>query len=368
MMKYSIFGESHGPAIGVLLNDIPAGVTLDMEEIAFEMGRRAPGKSAISTARKEADVPEVLSGLCGGFTTGAPLCAIIKNTDARPGDYSLLKRFPRPGHADYTAAARYDGFADMRGSGQFSGRLTAPLVFAGAVAKQLLAARGIFVGAHIAAIGGIRDISLTEGGFLKDKTAETVLRAAARKELPVIDDGAGEKMHGAIAAAKREGDSLGGLIECAALGLEAGIGEPGADSLESLISRACFAVPGVKGIEFGAGFAFAEMRGSAANDPMEMADGRVSMRTNNNGGVSGGISTGAPLLFRAALRPTSSIAREQDTVDMEERVNAKLIVPGRHDPCIVHRAVPVIEAAAALALLEAVQKLYGIRGLCGRRQ
>ena len=273
-----------------------------------------------------------------------------------------------PGHADYTAAARYDGFADMRGSGQFSGRLTAPLVFAGAVAKQLLAARGIFVGAHIAAIGGIRDISLTEGGFLKDKTAETVLRAAARKELPVIDDGAGEKMRGAIAAAKREGDSLGGLIECAALGLEAGIGEPGADSLESLISRACFAVPGVKGIEFGAGFAFAEMRGSAANDPMEMADGRVSMRTNNNGGVSGGISTGAPLLFRAALRPTSSIAREQDTVDMEERVNAKLVVPGRHDPCIVHRAVPVIEAAAALALLEALQKLYGIRGLCGRRQ
>ena len=175
-------------------------------------------------------------------------------------------------------------------------------------------------------------------------------------------------MREAIAAAKREGDSLGGLIECAALGLEAGIGEPGADSLESLISRACFAVPGVKGIEFGAGFAFAEMRGSAANDPMEMAVGRVSMRTNNNGGVSGGISTGAPLLFRAALRPTSSIAREQDTVDMEERVNAKLIVPGRHDPCIVHRAVPVIEAAAALSLLEAVQKLYGIRGLSGRRQ
>ena len=275
MMKYSIFGESHGPAIGVLLNDIPAGVTLDMDEISFEMGRRAPGKSAISTARKEADVPEVLGGLCGGFTTGAPLCAIIKNTDARSGDYSLLKRFPRPGHADYTAAARYDGFADMRGSGQFSGRLTAPLVFAGAVAKQLLAIRGIFVGAHIAAIGGIRDIPLTEGGFLKDKTAETVLRAAARKELPVIDDGAGEKMRGAIAAAKREGDSLGGLIECAALGLEAGIGEPGADSLESLISRACFAVPGVKGIEIRSRLC---LRGDA---------GKRGQRPNGDGGRQG---------------------------------------------------------------------------------
>ncbi|WP_303322258.1 chorismate synthase [Cloacibacillus evryensis] len=359
-MKFSIFGESHGPAIGVLLEDVPAGAALNMEEIAFEMGRRAPGKNALSTARKEADSPEVLSGVYNGFTTGAPLCAMIRNTDARSGDYSLLKRFPRPGHADYTAAARYGGFADMRGSGQFSGRLTAPLVFAGAVAKQLLARRGIFVGAHICSINGIKDTRLEDSPLFRSG-GESLLRAAAHRELPVLDEGAGERMREAIAEAKRNGDSLGGVIECAATGLEAGIGEPGADSLESLISRNCFAVPGVKGIEFGAGFAFAEMRGSEANDPMEMKEGRVVMRSNNNGGISGGISTGAPLLFRAALRPTSSIAREQDTVDMERRADAKLVVPGRHDPCIVHRAVPAIEAAAALALLEAVQKLYGIR-------
>lgn len=359
-MKFSIFGESHGPAIGVLLEDVPAGAALNMEEIAFEMGRRAPGKNALSTARKEADSPEVLSGVYNGFTTGAPLCAMIRNTDARSGDYSLLKRFPRPGHADYTAAARYGGFADMRGSGQFSGRLTAPLVFAGAVAKQLLARRGIFVGAHICSINGIKDTRLEDSPLFRSG-GESLLRAAAHRELPVLDEGAGERMREAIAEAKRNGDSLGGVIECAATGLEAGIGEPGADSLESLISRNCFAVPGVKGIEFGAGFAFAEMRGSVANDPMEMKEGRVVMRSNNNGGISGGISTGAPLLFRAALRPTSSIAREQDTVDMERRSDAKLVVPGRHDPCIVHRAVPAIEAAAALALLEAVQKLYGIR-------
>lgn len=359
-MKFSIFGESHGPAIGVLLEDVPAGAALNMEEIAFEMGRRAPGKNALSTARKEADSPEVLSGVYNGFTTGAPLCAMIRNTDARSGDYSLLKRFPRPGHADYTAAARYGGFADMRGSGQFSGRLTAPLVFAGAVAKQLLARRGIFVGAHICSINGIKDTRLEDSPLFRSG-GESLLRAAAHRELPVLDEGAGERMREAIAEAKRNGDSLGGVIECAATGLEAGIGEPGADSLESLISRNCFSVPGVKGIEFGAGFAFAEMRGSEANDPMEMKEGRVVMRSNNNGGISGGISTGAPLLFRAALRPTSSIAREQDTVDMERRADAKLVVPGRHDPCIVHRAVPAIEAAAALALLEAVQKLYGIR-------
>lgn len=362
-MKYSIFGESHGPAIGVLLEDMPSGLAIDKDQITFEMSRRAPGKNAMSTARKEADIPEIISGVYNGFTTGASLCAIIKNTDAHSSDYSKLTRFPRPGHADYTAAKRYNGFADMRGSGQFSGRLTAPIVFAGAIAKQILATRGIFVGAHIAAIGNILDVSLEQSGYLTDGTAEKVLRTVAHKDLPVIDDSAGEKMHDVIATARNAGDSVGGVIECTALGVEAGIGEPGMDSLESLISRACYAVPGVKGIEFGAGFTFAYMFGSEANDPMKMSDGHVVMKSNNNGGISGGISTGAPIIFRTAMRPTPSIAHEQDTVDLEKGINAKLSVPGRHDPCITHRAVPVIEAACALALLEAVQKLYGIRGI-----
>ncbi len=347
-MKHMIFGESHGPAIGVALSGVPAGIPLDLAEIAFEMGRRAPGKSQLSTARREADEPQIISGFFEGKTTGTPLCALIQNTDQHSGDYSQLKRMPRPGHGDYPGYLRYDGCNDYRGGGHFSGRLTAPLVFAGAVAKQILAREGISVGAHIRAVAGVEETS-----FLDVPLNPGLLREIAEKPFPVCDDGRGASMQQAILDAKADCDSVGGIIECAVLGLPAGIGSPDyGENVEGLLAQQLFAVPAVKGVEFGRGFAMAELRGSQCNDPIQVRNGEITLTRNASGGVNGGITNGMPVVFSVVMRPTPSIAREQDTVDLETGENVKLTIQGRHDPCIVHRAVPVIEAAAALAICE----------------
>ena len=344
-MRYTIFGESHGPTIGVTLTGVPAGLELDWAEISREMARRAPGKNAWSTARKEADQPEVLSGVFEGRTTGAPLCAVIANTDTRSQDYSRTKDLARPGHADYPAFVRYGGHNDYRGGGHFSGRLTAPLVFAGAVAKQLLALRGVRVGAHISSIHGVSDDPLEDWDSL---------RATADKDFPVLNDGKGEAMKAAIAEAKEELDSVGGSIECAVFGLPAGLGSPDfGENAEGIFSQYLFAVPAVKAVAFGAGTAFSLMRGSEANDPLYVDDdGSVKAEQNCAGGINGGITNGMPLFFEVTLRPTPSIARPQFTVNLAKGENAVLELHGRHDPCIVPRAVPVIEAAAALAACE----------------
>ncbi len=344
-MKYSIFGESHGPAIGVVLEGVPPGLELDLDAIRVDLSRRAPGKNALSTARREADEPHILSGVFEGKTTGAPLCAVIENTDTRSRDYSRTKDLARPGHADYAAHVRYEGCNDYRGGGHFSGRLTAPLVFAGGVAKQLLAQKGVRVGAHISAVYGINDDSLEDWDSLA---------AAAAKDFPVLSDQAGEELRAAILEAKNDLDSVGGSIECGVFGLPPGLGGPDfGQNAEGIFSQYLFAVPAVKAVAFGAGVAFALMRGSEANDPLYVDDdGCVRAEQNCAGGINGGITNGMPLVFEVTMRPTPSIARQQFTVDMAKNQNAVLELQGRHDPCVVHRAVPVIEAAAALAACE----------------
>ena len=344
-MKYSIFGESLGPAIGVVLEGVPPGLALDLDAVRFDLSRRAPGKNALSTPRREADEPRVLSGLFEGRTTGAPLCAVIENTDTRSGDYERTKDLARPGHADYPAHVRYQGFNDYRGGGHFSGRLTAPLVFAGGVAKQILAQRGVCVGAHISTVYGVNDDALEDW---------EALRACAAKDFPVLDDEKGAEMRDAILEAKNDQDSVGGAIECGVFGLPAGLGEPDfGRNAEGIFAQHLFAVPAVKGVSFGAGAAFALMRGSEANDPLYVdGDGSVKAEQNCAGGINGGITNGMPLVFEVTLRPTPSIARRQFTVDLAKGENAVLELTGRHDPCVVHRAVPAIEAAAALAACE----------------
>ena len=344
-MKYSLFGESHGPAVGVVLEGVPAGLELDLDAIRFDLSRRAPGKNALSTARREADEPHILSGVFEGRTTGAPLCAVIENTDTRSKDYSRTKDLARPGHADYAAHVRYGGFNDYRGGGHFSGRLTAPLVFAGGVAKQLLAQKGVTVGAHISSVYGVNDDALEDWESL---------RLCAAKDFPVLNDEKGAEMREAILEAKNEQDSVGGSIECGVFGLPPGLGAPDFDqNAEGIFAKYLFAVPAVKAVGFGAGTAFALMRGSEANDPLYVdTDGSVKAEQNCAGGVNGGITNGMPLVFEVTMRPTPSIARKQFTVDMARMENAELELAGRHDPCVVHRAVPVIEAAAALAACE----------------
>ena len=321
-MKYTVFGESHGPAIGVTLEGVPSGIEVDMDFIRAELKRRAPGQNAMSTARKEADEPEILSGVFEGHTTGTPLCAIIRNTDTRSKDYAKLKDLPRPSHADYSGFVRYGGFNDYRGGGHFSGRLTAPLVFAGALAKLILRQKEVFVSSYISLLGG-------------------------------VEDPTPEQVEEQILAAKAEGDSVGGAIACAVEGLRPGLGAPDLDcNVEGIFARHLFAVPAVKGVAFGAGFGFACMRGSEANDPFYMDGDKVRTRGNCSGGVNGGITNGMPVTFEVAIRPTPSIALEQETVNLAEGTDARLVIEGRHDPCIVQRALPVIEAAAALASCE----------------
>ena len=347
-MRYTIFGESHGPAIGVVLQDVPPGLTVDLEAMAFDLGRRAPGKSPMATARKEADQVEFLSGLFQGKTTGTPLCAVIRNTDQHSSDYAATRDLARPGHADYTGFVASRGCGDYRGGGHFSGRLTAPLVAAGAIAKQLLAQKGVSVGAHILSLGP--DLEDTDLLDLPEVTPE-LLHQAALRPVPVLNEAMGPAMEAAILAARQEIDSIGGVIQCAVLGLPAGVGSPDfGENLEGELARALFAVPAVKGVAFGAGFALSRMRGSQANDPFCMDGGTVRTRTNHNGGINGGISNGMPVVFTAAIKPTPSISQPQATVNFRTGEETTLTIKGRHDPCIVPRAVPVIEAAAALTI------------------
>ena len=340
-LRVHIFGESHGPAVGVTVEGIPAGEAVDLAELQRFLDRRAPGRNAWSTPRKEADVPEFLSGLREGKTCGTPLTAILKSANTRSGDYDALRDVPRPGHADYTAWVKYGESRDSRGGGHFSGRLTAPLCVAGGICLQLLAREGITIISRVAAIGGVRD----EG----ELTAST-----AEKAFPTVSDSAGEAMRFAIAAARAEGDSLGGVIECAVLGLPAGLGDPMFDGMENRIAAAVFGVPAVKGIEFGAGFTAAGLRGSENNDAFSVENGRIITESNHCGGILGGITDGMPLTFRVAVKSTPSIARPQQSVDLNTGEIVPLTVTGRHDPCIVPRAVPCLEAAAAIAVYDAL--------------
>lgn len=346
-LKISVFGQSHAPSIGVLMEGLPAGMTIDMDKVNAFMARRAPGKSALSTARKEADTPRVISGLNEwNQTCGAPLCAVIDNGDTRSKDYSKLRELPRPGHADYTAAVKFGGANDIRGGGQFSGRLTAPICFAGAVAIQWLAERGVRIGAHIASVADVDDVRF-------DWPDAALFDQIAEREFPVIDEDAGARMQDRILAAKKDGDSVGGVIEVCALGVPAGLGDPMFDGMENSLARAAFGIPAVRGVEFGAGFAAARMRGSEHNDPFVMTeDGTVATTTNHHGGILGGITSGMPIIMRVAVKPTPSIARQQDTVSLTKMENDRLIIEGRHDPCIVHRAVPCFEAIMALAIMD----------------
>ena len=348
-LRISIFGQSHSGGIGVVIDGLPAGEKIDMAALQAFLARRAPGGNAWSTPRKEADAPEFLSGLVNDATCGAPLCAVIRNTNTRSGDYDNLRDVPRPGHADYTAHVKYGGFQDVSGGGHFSGRLTAPLCVAGGICKQILEKRGILVGAHILRIGGE-----SERGFSPTELTPGELRLAAEKPFPALDDEAAQRMQREIRAAKEGLDSVGGVIECAAIGLPAGLGDPMFDGMENRIARIAFAIPAVKGVEFGTGFGVAGMRGSENNDPFYMDGGAVRTRTNNAGGILGGITNGMPLIFRAAIKPTPSIAQEQNSVSLSRGEDALLAVRGRHDPCIVPRAVPCMEAALAIAITDAL--------------
>lgn len=348
-IKLSIFGESHGEGIGIVVDGIEPGISINMENIEKDMKRRAPGRNNLSTQRKEKDKPEVLSGIFNGFSTGAPISMIIRNKDNKSRDYSKIKDVIRPGHADFPGYVRYKGFNDYRGGGHFSGRITAPLVFAGALAKEILKEKGIFVGSHIKQVGKVKDSSFDSLNLNKDDL-ENILK----KELPLIDDSKIEKVKEEIISHKIDGDSTGGIVECGVVGLKAGIGNPFFDSLESTISHLAFSVPAVKGIEFGKGFDFANMKGSEANDEYYLEEGNIKTYSNNNGGITGGISNGMPLIFRVVIKPTPSILKEQRTVNINKMENEILSVKGRHDPCIVQRVLVVIEAIAALSILELI--------------
>jgi chorismate synthase len=364
-IRITLFGESHGPEVGVVIEGLPEGTPIDAGLIAMDMARRAPGRDEFSTARKESDEPILLSGVSGGVSTSEPIRCVIKNENQRSGDYDTALR---PGHADWTGLIKYGPGVSRAGGGRFSGRLTAPLVFAGAVAKSALAERGIEVFGRIKSIGAIRDgIDFSRGREL----GMDELRAISLKAFPAAGD-VEQRFKDAILAAKADGDSVGGVIEVVAFGNLAGLGEPFFDSVESVLSSLYFSVPAVKGVEFGAGFGITELRGSEANDPIRLGDGGIITETNNNGGVLGGIANGMPIIARVAVKPTASIAKEQRTVDpgecapdgaarggessgdewQRDMKETTIKIRGRHDPCIAPRAVPVIEAVTAIGLLD----------------
>lgn len=347
-IKVTVFGESHSEAIGVVIDNLPAGVTLDMAEIEREMARRAPNGGEFSTPRKEGDKAEIVSGYFDDKTTGTPLCAIIRNTNTKSSDYAQLKSVFRPGHSDYGYYLKSGGNNDYRGGGHSSGRLTATLVFAGAVCKQLLRQKGIEIGAHIMSIKDIEDKP-----FGRDISSDT-LKKLSCEVFPLMDKGKFDAMRDTILSARNDGDSVGGVIECAAVGLQGGIGEPFFDSIESHLASLLFSVPAVKGVQFGKGYELTKMYGSQANDPFRYEDGKVITSTNNNGGILGGLSTGMPIVFNVAIKPTPSIFKPQDTIDVSKKENTVLSLKGRHDSCIVVRAVPVIEAVCAMAIYDLI--------------
>lgn len=345
-LKLSIFGQSHGPAIGMTLDGIPAGLTVDLEKLQEFLNRRAPGQHDWATPRREEDKPEFLAGIVDGFTCGAPIAAIIHNKNTRSGDYANLKDCPRPGHADYTAQIKYGGFQDAAGGGHFSGRLTAPLCIAGGLCLQWLDEMGIRIGARIASIGGLCDKAFFDP---VDPQLDQVC-----KDFPALSPTAAEQMKGFIESVKASGDSVGGIIECAVVGLPAGLGEPMFGGMESRIAQIMYGIPAVKSLDFGAGYASGYMRGSQCNDSFTIHDGEVKTLTNHAGGILGGITNGMPVIFQVAIKPTPSISQPQKSVSLSRQENQELTVQGRHDPCIVPRAVPVVEAAAALAIYDLI--------------
>jgi len=338
-IKLSVFGESHGPAIGCVIDGFPCGIKIDMDAVYAEMARRAPGKDKTATPRREADMPELLSGILNGTTTGAPIAVMIKNTNTKSGDYGNLMTHPRPSHSDYPAFVKYNGCNDVRGGGHFSGRLTAPLVFAGALAKQALLQKGIVIGAHISQIGSVCDST-----FDKNSITAKQLSELSGKPFATLADKE-QEMRAEIERARMDCDSVGGKIECAVTGMPVGAGGNMFDTVEGRLSYALFGVPAVKGVEFGLGFGFAAALGSEVNDG-------YTADKNHNGGIAGGMATGAPIVFSVAIKPTPSISKPQNSVNLETMENEELVIHGRHDPCIVPRAVPVIEAVTAFTLLD----------------
>ncbi len=374
-IKLTIFGQSHSKGIGMTLEGIPAGKKIDFEKLDRFMERRAPGRNAFSTTRKEADKPEFLSGVVGDITCGTPIAAVIMNTNTRSQDYDILKDIPRPGHADLTGLIKYGENRDYTGGGHFSGRLTAPMCIAGGIVLQLLEEKGIRICTRIASIGGVKDegdlTAYCLGGCLNNiDNGPDIVNPGAEGDFPTISEESGRKMQELIAEKKAEGDSVGGVVECAIIGMPAGVGDPMFDGIENKLAQIIFGIPAVKGLEFGNGFEAAELTGSQNNDAFYIDKqengcninshdsnniknlGTIKTRTNNCGGILGGISNGMPITFRVAFKPTPSIAKEQDSVNLSTMEETKLVVPGRHDPCIVPRAVPVVEAAAALAIYD----------------
>ncbi len=346
----TLFGESHGKAIGAVLDGVPSGVRVDEEFISAQMEKRK-GINSISTARREADEVKILSGVFEGRTTGTPICFMIENADTKSKDYTSIKDLARPGHADYTAHMRYGGFQDYRGGGHFSGRLTAPIVAAGALAISMLRSKGIEIGTHISSCGGIKDRAF-------ESSAEDI-RALEKLDMPVLCEKARAEMLSHIEKARADGDSLGGTLTTVVTGMPAGVGEPWFDNVESMLSHGLFSIPGVKGVEFGKGFDFARMKGSEANDAFEVTDGSTVTLTNNNGGINGGITNGMPLEFSVAVKPTPSIYKEQKTVDFRKGENTTLLISGRHDPAIVHRARVVVDSITALVLCDLLIMRFG---------
>ena len=341
-IELTIFGESHGKAIGITIGNLPSGIQIDLGEVSRDMKRRAPGQNKMSTARKEADQVEILSGLQDGITTGAPLTGVIYNSDQHSKDYSLLKTNMRPGHSDYPAYIKYKGFNDVRGGGHFSGRITAPIVFAGNIAKQILKQKGIVVGAHILSIGNVKDERFPYN------VDETLLSSLSQKQYPTIKEDVFEKMEATILKARENLDSVGGKVECVALHVPAGIGEPFFDS-----SSLMFSIPAVKSVSFGDGEMIDQMLGSEANDCYYYDEnGDVKTSSNHNGGITGGITNGMPVSCTVTFKPTPSIAKKQKTINVETKENVELEIKGRHDPCIVQRAVVVVEAMMALGILD----------------
>ena len=351
-IKVSIFGQSHAQVVGVSIDGLPAGETIDTAELSRFMERRAPGRAAFATKRKELDQVEILTGVVCGRTCGAPLLALIKNTDCRSQDYQQLRDLPRPSHADYVAEVKYKGFQDVRGGGHFSGRLTAALCIAGGIFKQLLHKKGIHIGAHIYNIGGLTAPLFEETALIQKTPIGDFLQGLENSSFPVLDSAIGEVMQAKIEENRKKGDSIGGGVECVVLGLPVGIGGGLFGGLENHISAAVFGVPAVKGIEFGNGFASMSLSGSENNDNFCLSPEGVKTVTNRHGGILGGISSGMPLIFRVAIKPTPSISLPQQSVSFSQQKETVLRVEGRHDPCIVPRAVPVIEAAAAMAVYD----------------
>ena len=346
-IRIQVFGQSHSEAIGIVMDGFPAGVKVDEERLAAFMARRAPGRNAFSTARKEADKPEFVSGVCNGITTGAPICAMIRNTNTRSSDYDKLQDIPRPSHADFAAFCKYGANRDHRGGGEFSGRLTAPLCIAGFLCMEVLREKGILIGAHIASVGTVRD-----DPFDPVYISSEELLCAGAKAFPVLNDQKGLAMQDLILDAKKDADSVGGVVECAVIGMPAGRGDSSFGGIEGKLSLALFGIPAVKGVEFGSGFAGSALRGSQNNDPIRTDGNRIFTSTNHAGGIMGGISNGMPIVFRAAFKPTPSIGLPQESVSLSRMENVSLQIEGRHDPCIVQRAVPVVEAVAAIAILD----------------